>query len=663
MHFVEFISSPMYHQAVGYGSKTLQLSSGLEMTIPKVVRNIITSRLITCYTAYCKDQGYETFSISTLYNILNCCVASLKKNLHGLDNITADGMKAVENITDVISRLQTFGLEEEKADKLRQMIYSANQHLKFEMKGHLSSESTCIDHCTVHSLSDASSVNFRANCNHEHTDGCNNCCLVNNFFHQIETTFKSLVSLPTDVIDEFDHDINRAKDQILSWKAHCYRTVHQDRAKTEVLRNLQDNQALVVMDWAMKLLPIKHREAQSDFFELILKSDNAGCYHCIPLISYIHNLNLHGNMDIKISQYNFSEAQSGKDICDAKTAHCKMHILRYTGEGHDVLTPEDMITALNSNGGVKGVFASVIAVDQKYEIKTKAKIPNISSMNNFEFQAYGVVVRRAYQIGKGQCYQLDKTIPVPLKGFKMVVPFPEFVEEHHGKVAALKESVDMNENNNQNSNVTENMLEIDELENENCDGLFACPEQSCVKEYTHPRFLESHICRGNHVYSKNENSYDKVKKIWSEKCIAVDRQYKVLVKSVSSEVSETKEGWALKTSRPCKRFTKKVKDYLYNIYLNCGTTGKRPNFDRLSIELKMQRIENGTKMFSREEWLSPSQIRSLFANYVKLGSPVLIKPEIIEDDEEIYNVLQEIETLEYHNGISELVTTIGSQFE
>ncbi|CAC5387035.1 unnamed protein product [Mytilus coruscus] len=513
MHFVEFISSPIYPQAVGYRSKTLQLSSVLEMTIPKVVRNIKTSRLIKCYTAYSKDQSYEKFSRSTLFKMLNCSVASLKKNHHGLDNITADGMKAVENITD------------------------------FEMKGHLSYESTCIDHCAVHSLSDASSVNFRANCNHEHTDGCNNCCLVNNFFDQIETTFKSLLSLPTDVIDEFDHDSNRAKDQILSWKAHCFRTVHQDRAKTEVLRNLQDNQALVVMDWAMKLLPIKHREAQSDFFgkkgiswhilslimswdssdldvytfvhilelgnqgwfsvahiitdlllqifitqpnisELILKSDNAGCYHCVPLISYIHNLNLHGNIDIKISQYKFSEAQSGKDICDAKTAHCKMHILRYTGEGHDVLTPEDMIAALNLNGGVKGVFASGIAVDQKYEIKTKAKIPNISSMNNFEFQAYGV----------------------------MVVPFPEFVEEYYGKLAALKESVDMNENNNHDSNDTENMLEINELENGDCDGLFACPEQSCVKVYTHPRFLEAHIYSGNHVYSKNENSYDKVKR-------------------------------------------------------------------------------------------------------------------------------------------------------
>ncbi|CAC5420344.1 unnamed protein product [Mytilus coruscus] len=274
-------------------------------------------------------------------------------------------------------------------------------------------------------------------------------------------------------------------------------------------------------------------------------------------------------------------------------------------------------------------------------------------MNNFEFQANGVVVRRAYEIGRGQCYHLDKTLPVPLKGFKMVVPFPEFVEEHHGKLAALKESVDINMDNNHNNNDTENMSQINELENEDGDGLFVCPEQSYVKVYTHPPFLEAHICSGNHVYSENENSYDKVKKIWSEKCIAVDRQYKVLVQSVSSEVSQTREGWALKTTRHCKRFTKKVKDYLYKIYLNCSSTGKRPNFDRLSIELKMQRTENGTKMFSREEWLSPSQTRSVLANYVKLGSPTVVKSDISEDDDDIYHVLKEIETLEYHNKISE----------
>ena len=61
--------------------------------------------------------------------------------------------------------------------------------------------------------------------------------------------------------------------------------------------------------------------------EIFLKSDNAGCYHCAPLLSYINHRNVES--PIRILEYNFSESQNGKDICDAKTAHCKMHILRY----------------------------------------------------------------------------------------------------------------------------------------------------------------------------------------------------------------------------------------------------------------------------------------------------------------------------------------------
>ena len=60
--------------------------------------------------------------------------------------------------------------------------------------------------------------------------------------------------------------------------------------------------------------------------QVFLKSDNASCFHCTPLLSFIQKLN--SSSEIKILEYNFSEAQSGKDICDAKTAHCKLHILR-----------------------------------------------------------------------------------------------------------------------------------------------------------------------------------------------------------------------------------------------------------------------------------------------------------------------------------------------
>jgi hypothetical protein len=60
-----------------------------------------------------------------------------------------------------------------------------------------------------------------------------------------------------------------------------------------------------------------------------------------------------------------------------------------------------MITALESNGGVTGVVASIVSIDQNQEIKMKTKIPNISLINNISFQPHGIIFRKAYGIGKG----------------------------------------------------------------------------------------------------------------------------------------------------------------------------------------------------------------------------------------------------------------------
>jgi hypothetical protein len=48
---------------------------------------------------------------------------------------------------------------------------------------------------------------------------------------------------------------------IEEWKAHQLRTVHQDQARTFVLRNLDDETVMVHIDWAMKWLPVKYRES------------------------------------------------------------------------------------------------------------------------------------------------------------------------------------------------------------------------------------------------------------------------------------------------------------------------------------------------------------------------------------------------------------------
>ena len=60
--------------------------------------------------------------------------------------------------------------------------------------------------------------------------------------------------------------MDNAIPDIDAWKAHILRAAHQDTAKKAVVENLADNQVLIIMDWAMKFLPLSYRETQRDWF-------------------------------------------------------------------------------------------------------------------------------------------------------------------------------------------------------------------------------------------------------------------------------------------------------------------------------------------------------------------------------------------------------------
>ena len=49
---------------------------------------------------------------------------------------------------------------------------------------------------------------------------------------------------------------------------------------------------------------------------------------------------------IRVAEYNFSETQSGKDVCDSKTSICRLHISKHAGEGQDIMNCINMKTAL-----------------------------------------------------------------------------------------------------------------------------------------------------------------------------------------------------------------------------------------------------------------------------------------------------------------------------
>lgn len=76
----------------------------------------------------------------------------------------------------------------------------------------------------------------------------------------------NLTDLSPNTREELFMDIDAAVTKILQWKSHIIRTINQDTARTHTLKDLQPGDILLIMDWAMKFLPITFREKQSNWY-------------------------------------------------------------------------------------------------------------------------------------------------------------------------------------------------------------------------------------------------------------------------------------------------------------------------------------------------------------------------------------------------------------
>ena len=58
----------------------------------------------------------------------------------------------------------------------------------------------------------------------------------------------------------------QSKQCINSWKSRLLRSTNQDESRLDVIDELDETSVLLVLDWAMKYLPKKFRESQTDWF-------------------------------------------------------------------------------------------------------------------------------------------------------------------------------------------------------------------------------------------------------------------------------------------------------------------------------------------------------------------------------------------------------------
>ena len=152
--------------------------------------------------------------------------------------------------------------------------------------------------------------------------------------------------------------------------------------------------------------------------DVYLKSDNAGCYHNSQLLLALPDISR--RTGISIQRYDFSDPQSGKDICNRKISPMKGHIRRFVSEKNDVVSAEDMKRALESHGGVKGCNFIVAEVDMssKATEATAAKsIEGISLLNNFTYEEPGI---RCWKTGKGKLINADPEQQRPATSLKII---------------------------------------------------------------------------------------------------------------------------------------------------------------------------------------------------------------------------------------------------
>ena len=157
---------------------------------------------------------------------MEACSASKQVSLQGLDYITTEGAEAFDQLKSIVNVLQDNGVD------VTGKFYQTD-------KTNTGSKERCKDHCTTFSLSDPNNRDYSSSCNHEHKLSCHECARLTCLVGKIDEKLNDKnVPLTEEQRARSQYDHKRAINSILLWKAHLLRTVVQEKAKQDILTNL-----------------------------------------------------------------------------------------------------------------------------------------------------------------------------------------------------------------------------------------------------------------------------------------------------------------------------------------------------------------------------------------------------------------------------------------
>lgn len=564
--------------------------------------------------------------------------------------------------------------------------------LAFFYQVHVSKESSVPDHCRSYALSGPSDPDFQATCTHKHTDYCDRCNQVEEVFGNIDEALALVSEDNKDFKEQLVFKVAQAKRNINAWKAHLLRNINQDEARIITSDSLDEKSVLLVQDWAMKFLPRKYRESQTDWFgkrglswhitvamyksdngeihsmtfvhvfqsckqdncttlsimkdvvhklkeelpklEIVYyRQDNAGCYHCCSTI--VGASTIGKDVGVSVRRMDFSDPQGGKGSCDRKAATVKSHMKIFLNTGNNIETGEEMVAAMQSSGGIPGV--KVILASTAIAAKPlNVKMDGVSTFSNIEYGEGYLKVWKAYGIGPGKKLPLSKLGELDQESaivdLSTACLKKDAAVQSDAHFIPLKKSVRSCKQSAPRKTTQEEAIE----ESYN---LFSCPEEGCIKTYQRYSALQHHLDCGKHERKlEHETLCDRAAHGYANRLQGLTSG----VPEMSSAAKKALEGsttqrlpmgWALRSNqgRKKKRFSEKQKSFLTDRFLIGEATGRKE--DAMSVAKAMMTVKDadGHCLFNSTEFLTSKQIAGFFSRLA--AKRQLLREDDSDDDE------------------------------
>ena len=337
----------------------------------------------------------------------------------------------------------------------------------------------------------------------------------------------------------------------------------------------------------------------------------------------------------------------GKDICDAFSAIYKRKITKYIIENKSqVTTPKEMAEALVYDGHITNTIVLYGEVKNVAEITKVQQLKGISGFYSYDFSDEGILYKQYPQIGTGKTF-----IPEPKNQtatFDCEIIFqngrvkPENATSKQcrpiiHKPVVKRDSIFPEESYGHLEDTTED--NGDSLTIQDAKKYFECPTVGCIKVFSSPYTLNSHIAANKHTYrTKTMSTADEAKNIYQQEIAQTSfeslrsKSGKVITHFEELEIHELPEeingiqtsdrknfiekGYGISKKEASKKHSQNVRAYVEEIFEKGRETGHHAKSHEVAEWMQDETVCGGTlPKFTHDEYLHDGQISSLFSYF------------------------------------------------